>query len=52
MKHVATQGNQVREINRVKSVCIRIYSGLRLPAFGLNTDRYVFIPNGGKCGPE
>ena len=28
-----------------------VISGLYFPAFGLNTERYVFSPNAGKYGP-
>ena len=40
----------------VKSVCVRSYSGMHIPAFGLNTERY-FVSlrirqNTGKCRPE
>ena len=29
-----------------------VISGPYFPAFGLNTERYVFSPNAGKYGPE
>ena len=51
LNHRCVTGSSIN-LHCVKSVHIQSFSGLYFPAFGLNTERSVFSPNVGKCGPE
>ena len=49
--HKKLRGLNTKKIHCVRSVRIRSYSGLHLPAFGLNTDIYhVFLRIQSECG--